>query len=189
MYHPNPNTYDMNHCGASSSTPYDQPPSTGLPGNFATQYPPNYSQPPAGARIPWSSGLFDCFSDVKSCCITYWCPCITFGQIAEIVDHGSTSCVVSGALYALIAGFCGCACLYSGFYRSRLREQYMLEESPCWDFPVHCFCETCALCQEYRELQNRGYNMVLGWNGNVQQQNHGVAMIPAAPTFDPGMTR
>ena len=85
------------------------------------------------ARVPWSTGLCDCTSDVKNCkyalnsssmmarvltrsrygwlvcflfdygasviliiliivagCITCWCPCITFGQVAEIVDKGST---------------------------------------------------------------------------------------------------
>lgn len=87
-------------------------------------------------KVPWSTGLFDCFSDVNNCmyifasnaqtsqqlaldqqflsvppsysalvvsekingslnfdlvagCITCWCPCITFGKIAEIVDKGS----------------------------------------------------------------------------------------------------
>ncbi|KAL3501925.1 hypothetical protein ACH5RR_036374, partial [Cinchona calisaya] len=44
------------------------------------------------ANIPgtWSTGLCDCFSDVPNCCLTFWCPCITFGQLAEIVDKGST---------------------------------------------------------------------------------------------------
>ncbi|KAI4357593.1 hypothetical protein L6164_001531 [Bauhinia variegata] len=183
-----PDTNQQEQYGAPAP-PDSQPPATGIPVSSAPQYPSNYPQPPSGARVAWSTGLFDCFADAKTCCITFWCPCITFGQIAEIVDRGSTSCGTSGALYALIAYFTGCACFYSCFYRSRLREQYMLEQSPCWDWLVHCCCETCALCQEYRELQNRGYNMVLGWNGNLQQQNRGVAMAPAAPTFEQGMTR
>jgi hypothetical protein len=27
---------------------------------------------------------------------------------------------------------------------------------------VHFFCEPCALCQEYRELRNRGFDMGIG---------------------------
>ncbi|CAL9215036.1 unnamed protein product [Arabidopsis halleri] len=43
------------------------------------------------AQGEWSTGLCDSSSDCKNCCITFWCPCITVGQIAEIVDRGSTS--------------------------------------------------------------------------------------------------
>ncbi|PIN13498.1 hypothetical protein CDL12_13883 [Handroanthus impetiginosus] len=54
------------------------------------QAPPPAVQVRGGVPGPWSTGLCDCFSDVPNCCITWWCPCITFGQIAEIVDRGST---------------------------------------------------------------------------------------------------
>ncbi|XP_075496631.1 protein PLANT CADMIUM RESISTANCE 2-like [Primulina tabacum] len=135
----------------------------------------------------WSTGLCDCCSDVPNCCLTCWCPCITFGQIAEIVDQGSTSCGASGALYALIAVVTGCTCIYSCFYRSRMRTQYKLQESPCGDCLVHCCCESCALCQEYRELQHRGFDMSLGWHGNMEKQNQGQG-VTAAP-FVGGMNR
>ncbi|KAM5566844.1 cell number regulator 2 [Rosa sericea] len=158
----------------------DALPATGIPVNSSNPY---FSQPAhnhhqhhdnsqmpdappyhlhARTPEPWKSGLLDCFSDPKSCCLTLWCPCVTFGQIADIVDKGSTSCGASGALYALIAFVTGCSCIYSCFYRSKLRQQYTLDESPCGDCLVHCFCEYCALCQEYREIQSRGFNMAVG---------------------------
>ncbi|KAK8945829.1 Cell number regulator 10 [Platanthera guangdongensis] len=112
--------------------------------------------------VQWSTGLCDCGEDVGNCCLTCWCPCITFGRIAEITDRGSTSCGTSGALYALIAAVTGCQCLYSCAYRSKLRAIYGLQESPCNDFLVHCCCESCALCQAHRELQGRGFDMALG---------------------------
>ncbi|RDX99604.1 Protein PLANT CADMIUM RESISTANCE 2, partial [Mucuna pruriens] len=123
-------------------------------------------------------------------CITCWCPCVTFGQVAEIVDKGSTckklvTCGASGALYTLICCVIGCGWVYSCFYRSKMRRQYMLKESPCWDCLVHCCCEPCALCQEYRELENRGFDMVIGWQGNVDQGKEGVAMVPTAPAVQP----
>lgn len=74
----------------------------------------------------------------------------------------SLGCGMSGGLYGLIGFVTGCCCIYSGFYRSKLRKQYLLPESPCNDFLVHCCCESCALGQEYRELQHRGFDMSLG---------------------------
>ncbi|KAK1297876.1 Cell number regulator 1 [Acorus calamus] len=176
-------------------------------------------------------------SSSMKCFITCCCPCITFGQIAEIVDKGTSSCGTSGALYALIMALLGCQCIYSCSYRSKLRlagrkdeprshgattdarrhdplrctcalgfknaivswddhfkvnlrlsgalyalimavtgcqciyscayrtemrRQYKLSETPCNDFLLHCFCESCALCQEYRELKNRGFDPQIG---------------------------
>ncbi|KAF3432143.1 hypothetical protein FNV43_RR26882 [Rhamnella rubrinervis] len=148
-------------------------------------HPPHHHLSPR-VQVPWSTGLCDCFSDVRNCCITCWCPCVTFGQIAEIVDKGSSSCGVNGALYTLIYCVTCFGCLYSCFYRSKMRQEYALKEDPCGDCCVHCFCESCALCQEYRELQNRGFNMSIGWHGNMEQKNREVAM---APVVESGMSR
>ncbi|GLT91775.1 hypothetical protein SLE2022_096480 [Rubroshorea leprosula] len=137
--------------------------------------------------VPWSTGLCGCCSDISSCCLTCWCPCVAFGRIAEIVDRGSTSCGVSGALYALIMCFTGCSCLYSCFYRSKLRGQFFLEESPCTDCCVHFCCEGCALCQEYREIKNRGFDMSIGWHGNMERQKRIAAKMP--PATEVGMIR
>ncbi|KAL0463627.1 UNVERIFIED_CONTAM: protein PLANT CADMIUM RESISTANCE 11 [Sesamum latifolium] len=128
--------------------------------------------------VPWSTGLCDCCDNISVCCLTCWCPCITFGRIAEIVDRGSTSCGISGALYSMILCVSGCSCLYSCFYRSKLRGQYFLEERPCTDCCVHCCCETCALCQEYRQLQNQGLDLSIGWHGNLERQKRKGCMAP-----------
>ncbi|XP_075504307.1 protein PLANT CADMIUM RESISTANCE 2-like [Primulina tabacum] len=159
--------------------------SKGSPVNSDTTSQPQPRIPPK-PRVPWSTGLFDCFSDVENCCVTCWCPCITFGQIAEIVDQGSSSCAQNGALYAVIACVTACPCCYSCLYRSKMRENYSLHESPCGDCLVHFFCESCALCQEYRELKSRGYNMSVGWHGNAEKHNREVAM---APVVESGMSR
>ncbi|KAF3792559.1 hypothetical protein EJ110_NYTH08468 [Nymphaea thermarum] len=70
-------------------------------------------------------------------------------------------------------------CLYSCFYRSKMRAHFNLEESPCPDWIVHCCCESCALCQEYRELKNRGFDLEIGWQGNLEKQNSGITMPPS----------
>ncbi|XP_030529203.1 protein PLANT CADMIUM RESISTANCE 2-like [Rhodamnia argentea] len=136
-------------------------------------------------QVQWSSGLCDCLSDRRNCCITCWCPCITFGQIAEIVDKGSSSCGVNGALYTLISCTVGWCCCYSCFYRAKMRQQYALKKSPCGDCCVHFWCECCALCQEYRELKINGFNMKIGWHGNVERRSRGILMSQMAPSTAP----
>lgn len=140
------------------------------------------SQPPVAE---FSTGLCDCFEDVPLCCLTFWCPCITFGQIAEILDKGSAPCGVSGTLYALLLGFTGFQWIYSSMYRSKLKALYGIEDDCCGDCCTHFWCECCALCQEYRELQLRGYDVALGWQGNMKKKNQ--EMMP--PSMPGGMTR
>ncbi|KAK6253557.1 hypothetical protein QUC31_015277 [Theobroma cacao] len=141
--------------------------------------------PPAPVSGQWTSGLCHCFDDPVNCVITCVCPCITFGQITEIVNRGSKSCVSRGLLFGLLA-LTGCACFYSCFYRSKLRGQYDLQEEPCTDCLVHFCCWSCALCQEYRELKNRGFDMGIGWEANMDRQKRGVTV---APIVIPGMAR
>lgn len=72
------------------------------------------------------------------------------------------ACTCGGAIYGTLLSLSGLACLYSCYYRSKLRAQYDLPEAPCMDCLVHFCCETCALCQEYRELKNRGFDLSIG---------------------------
>ncbi|KAH7679742.1 PLAC8 motif-containing protein [Dioscorea alata] len=171
---------------SKDNTVYYAPPpapgiTTGIPAGISS------FQVQSQAQGPWSTGLCNCFDDVNNCCVTCFCPCITFGQVAEIIDRGSTSCGTSGALYTLIMCLIGCHCIYSCFYRKKMRLQYSLASSPCNDCLVHCFCEQCALCQEYRELKRRGFNMEIGWQANLENQGHGQAVLP--PNVQAGMTR
>ncbi|KAJ4947989.1 hypothetical protein NE237_014228 [Protea cynaroides] len=162
---------------------FNTAPATGIPASSTNQTyswsaPSTVFPPRPPAPVPWSTGLCECTEDVKNCCITCWCPCITFGQVSEIIDKGSSSCGANGALYTLMLCLTGCQCFYSCFYRSKMRQQYNLQESPCGDCLVHCCCEPCSLCQEYRELETQGFDMKIGWHGNVERQNRGVAMVP-----------
>ncbi|XP_044490638.1 protein PLANT CADMIUM RESISTANCE 11-like [Mangifera indica] len=156
-----------------AATPLSQMTTTGIPMSSLNQQPKN--------KVGWSSGLCDCFSDWRNCCLTCWCPCMTFGQIAEIVDKGSSSCGVTGALCTLICCVTCSPCCFTCFYRSKMRKQYMLHKKPCCDCLVHCCCMYCALCQEHRELRNRGFDMIAGWHGNLDKETGSVAMTPVVP--------
>ncbi|CAO2817213.1 unnamed protein product [Amaranthus hypochondriacus] len=136
------------------------------------------NQPSSGE---FSTDLCDCCSDASVCCLTCFCPCITFGRIAEIVDEGSSSCEGSGALYLLIRMFTSCHWIYSCTYRSKMKAQYGMPEDSCADCCTHFWCESCALCQEYRELQQRGYDPALGWQGNMEKKAKGGSVPPSMP--------
>ncbi|KAK2991396.1 hypothetical protein RJ640_010860 [Escallonia rubra] len=150
------------------------------PGQYPIQTVP---QPQVGTE-GWRTGLFDCMDDPGNALVTMCFPCVTFGQVAEIVDNGHTSCATSGLLLGLVMCLIGWPCLITFTYRTKLRSRYGLVESPGPDWLIHCFCDCCALCQEYRELQLRGMDPSIGWQANVaryqnlQQQQQQVAMMP-----------
>ncbi|KAJ1701400.1 hypothetical protein LUZ63_001179 [Rhynchospora breviuscula] len=145
------------------------PPPQPAPGyRTGTGYPPVAPPYALPQQQAWSTGLCDCFDDVNNCCLTFWCPCITFGQIAEIVDRGNTSCGTAGGLYILLACLTGCQWIYSCTYRPRMRTEHNLQEVPCADCCVHFCCEGCALCQMSRELKNRGWDLSLGYRLNLE---------------------
>ncbi|KAK9066108.1 hypothetical protein SSX86_015510 [Deinandra increscens subsp. villosa] len=135
-----------------------------------------------GSQYPtkdWSAsnGLFDCANDTENAIITAFLPCVTFGQIAEVVDNGQTSCTTSGAIYCLLA-LTGIPCIMSCTYRNKIRNRYGLMETPAPDWITHCFCEWCALCQEFRELKAQGLNPAIGWQGNMMKNQQYATMTP-----------
>ncbi|KAI3863199.1 hypothetical protein MKW92_044402 [Papaver armeniacum] len=151
-----------------------------VPQMYATRPPPYQPPKPPGTNA-WTTGLFDCMDDPNNALITFCVPCFTFGQIAEIIDEGQTTCSTSGIMYAAVSFFTALPCLISCGYRSKLRNKYDLIEAPAADWITHVFCEVCALCQVYRELKNRGYDPAIGWHGNQmrhQMQQQQVQMTP-----------
>ncbi|KAJ0048840.1 hypothetical protein Pint_16470 [Pistacia integerrima] len=105
--------------------------------------------------------------------VTALFPCVTFGQVAEMVDEGNIACCTSITLYmgmclaiGLGIGLC-CKwkyglCKQTADYRTKLRKKFNLPQSPAPDWAAHLCCHWCALCQEYRELQSRGFDPSLG---------------------------
>ncbi|RDX76552.1 Protein PLANT CADMIUM RESISTANCE 3, partial [Mucuna pruriens] len=75
---------------------------------------------------------------------------------------------------------------YTCIYRTKIRRQYGIQGHQCTDFLLSCFCSPCTICQEYRELQARGFDLSAGWEGNVPMRTRGVT---AAPAVEGGMSR
>ncbi|KAK8537055.1 hypothetical protein V6N13_042006 [Hibiscus sabdariffa] len=117
----------------------------------------------------WSTGLCGCYEDSSSC-----------------KDLVPCCCVGAGLVYGLLGLVC-CPCLtmYTCTSRRKLRIMFGLKEEPCADYFVHSFCHLCAICQEYRELQNHGFDPSVGWLANADRLNLGRAspMAMAPPTM------
>ncbi|XP_028759008.1 protein PLANT CADMIUM RESISTANCE 3-like [Neltuma alba] len=141
----------------------------------------------SGGDSRWSSGLCGCCSDCGTCCLTMWCPCVTFGRIAEIVDRGTTSCCAQGTIFCILGGFSHFVSCLACIYRTKLRNEYNIRGNEACDCLASCFCPHMALCQECRELKARGFDMSAGWQGNVEMQTMGVKTV--APAVHGGMSR
>jgi len=121
-------------------------------------------------------------------CLTLWCPCVSFGRVAEILDKGSSckcvielinchflnfcfcelifvsaACCLHGSLFYVLAAFTHVGgCIYAWLYRVKLREVYGIEGHHCSDCVVSLLCLHLSICQEYRELKARGFRMSAG---------------------------
>ncbi|PIA45470.1 hypothetical protein AQUCO_01700773v1 [Aquilegia coerulea] len=131
----------------------------------------NLCRPPPSK---WSTDLCTPGHSLTTCFLSCCLPCITFGQIAEIVDEGQTSCITQGLFYGMLMSV-QCHCLLSSSYRGKLRYKFGIPGDDCGDFCVHCCCEPCALIQEHNELEIRGFDLSKGWVAH----HHNVA--PPAP--------
>jgi Cys-rich protein (TIGR01571 family) len=134
---------------------------------------------------PWQTSLFDCHVDQTNAAFTTILPCVTFGQVAEVLDEGELTCPLGSFMYMLmIPALCSHWVLGSK-YRAKLRKKYNLVEAPYEDALSHILFPTCALAQEYRELQLRGLPPALGWNGILaaQQQANNQQAAQTAPQY------
>ncbi|KAL5553482.1 hypothetical protein UlMin_040883 [Ulmus minor] len=123
-------------------------------------------QPPPEGQ--WTTGLYDCFDAPSNCFFTCFFPCITFGRIAEIADRGGISRRRAAILYYALGGV-HCGGLFPATFRTKLRGLFSLPEEPCSDLLLSCCCGCFSLCQQYRELQNRGVDPSIGWEANVEK--------------------
>ncbi|RID62654.1 hypothetical protein BRARA_E01713 [Brassica rapa] len=94
----------------------------------------------------------------------------TMGIPAQYINPSGMGCVMSGMLYVLICCQFWTPCVYSCTFRAKIRSKFGLPDAPAPDWITHCFCEYCALCQEYRELKNRGLDPSIGKLSTVYEK-------------------
>jgi len=105
------------------------------------------------STVSWKSSIFGCCPPSIDCIKGWICPCILYGQVVEQAGYGS--CMSSCLLYLICMPCCG-ACLIHAPTRGKMRNDYKLQESCADDRLATCCCGPCALCQERRELNERG---------------------------------
>ncbi|KAL8261406.1 hypothetical protein R6Q59_025455 [Mikania micrantha] len=178
------------------------PPRHYNPPMFPTQFyplPPSSSVPnhlyPDHER-DWSTGLFQCTSNMKNCFLTTLCPCVTFGEIAEILTEGhtpwyepATLCACLGAASFIFIFLFWLTFPYTCLYRIKMRRKYKLKGSLIEDCAINAFCGWCALCQQYRELDHQGFNVSIGWHENKRRERQAVAIFRLIPPEEQEMQR
>ncbi|XP_007008883.2 PREDICTED: protein MID1-COMPLEMENTING ACTIVITY 1 [Theobroma cacao] len=104
----------------------------------------------------WQVDLFDCCSEPCLSLKTCFYPCGVFSSITNVVSKGKTSreqAISDLMAYSLI---CGCRC-YSCCIRKKLRELFNIKGGSGDDYLTHLICCCCAMVQEWRELEARGF--------------------------------
>lgn len=80
----------------------------------------------------------------------------------------NAACPLGTSIYMLMVAALCSQWIMGSKYRTQLRQRYNLVEAPYSDIISHMFCPCCSLCQEFRELRNRGLDPALGMSHIVQ---------------------
>ncbi|KAI6675751.1 hypothetical protein NL676_003657 [Syzygium grande] len=136
--------------GGDSNAP---PPSVAVPTPVA--FPPEASAPPVHIGHPGPPQIYTGMPmyNVLGTNVGVWTT-----SLCGCFDDLSNSCACAGILCFLIFNIFICSFCYTCTCRTKLRGLYSIPGNQCGDCCVHLWCEPCALCQEYRELKNRGFN-------------------------------
>jgi len=86
----------------------------------------------------WSTGIFECHKEIKSCLLGFFCmPCFACCLAARM---GESCCVASSVPGGLIA------------MRAVLRTKHAIRGNICGDCCEMACCTPCSLCQMSREM-------------------------------------
>lgn len=97
----------------------------------------------------WDSGVLGFCSDMNSCCLGLFCPCLLYGMAKGLVGEDKWGNTAAFALALPLP------CTLVFFFRENLRVQYKLSTNIVLDFLLSAICCPCVLCQIYRQVKER----------------------------------
>lgn len=136
--------------------PNSPPLDTHFPGQV-----PHPSQQVKGGT--WKHGLFDCTSDMGTCCMGILCPCIIYGKTQYRLKQRSEKQDPTNMLgYESISGsciamsvLCGFHWVLAGIQHARIRRTYHLPGGMGSDCAKAICCCCCTLIQDEKEVKYR----------------------------------
>ncbi|KIK42332.1 hypothetical protein CY34DRAFT_805076 [Suillus luteus UH-Slu-Lm8-n1] len=116
-----------------------------------------------GPRNYWHAGLFSCWDDAGTYCMSCWCPCIIYGKNRQRLDHlqendmpdpelGGSGCDADCCMHLALNMVCGFGWVLQLGQRATLRARHRIDGSPVNDCLTAFFCTPCELTQESQEL-------------------------------------
>ncbi|KAL2001539.1 hypothetical protein VTN02DRAFT_1637 [Thermoascus thermophilus] len=139
---------------------------TGLDDIYANHLPGQITHPNQEIKGgPWSGGLCDC-SDIGTCCLGVWCPCILYGRTQYRLHMksrredptnllGYEKCNASCTVMAFLCGF---QWLLATIQHTRTRKAYDIKGDIASDCVRATCCTCCTLIQDEREIKKREEN-------------------------------
>ncbi|KAG1829912.1 PLAC8 family-domain-containing protein [Suillus subalutaceus] len=111
----------------------------------------------------WHNGLFSCWDDVGTYCMSCWCPCMVYGKNRKRLDHlqendtadpehGGSGCDADCCMHLALDMLCGFGWVLQLGQRATLRARYHIDGSSGNDCLTAFFCTPCELTQESRQL-------------------------------------
>ncbi|KAL7266840.1 hypothetical protein RUND412_010595 [Rhizina undulata] len=104
-------------------------------------------------------GLCDCFSDIPTCCLGFWCPCVlysrTYHRLKTVPNSNINEFKMINAHSLAFCALAPVSWVFTVFQRTRIREKYRLEGSLGSDCTKAYCCVMCTLVQDDREVRDR----------------------------------
>ncbi|KAI3517461.1 hypothetical protein L1887_16676 [Cichorium endivia] len=104
----------------------------------------------------WHADLFGCYKEPCLCLKACICPCAILTEIANLVSNGKLSRGHACRNLMTYSLFCGCF-FYTCCVRRQIRQHFNIKGGSCDDFVTHMICCSCAMVQEWRELELRDF--------------------------------
>ncbi|OIW22967.1 PLAC8-domain-containing protein [Coniochaeta ligniaria NRRL 30616] len=142
------------------------------------------SKSPATAQ-PWHESFLGCFSPIDLCCMTYCCPCVTFGKthhrLRKDVNLAGYEPINTSCLMVLAAGWVGCCWIPLAMQRADIRAKYNLQGDCLTDIAAACCCGLCDLVQQEKEATYQGLNQLNQASKQPYQAPGGMTYTEPAP--------